>query len=192
MLAGRSRLTHLIVIAIVLAVVTITVSSGHFGIGHNSPSTPPAVVVPLGTPTDRDQQVIANAHTLDVDGHEEDALTTLHSLLKSPDPAAAAESLLATAKIQIELDEISAAIKTLTTLRTEYPQSPQADDAQLILGQARASQGDDLDAIRELTPYAKRHEGIAPYVNLLIAGYLEDTGKWKDALALAKSVASLP
>ncbi|HVB64836.1 MAG TPA: transglycosylase SLT domain-containing protein [Nitrolancea sp.] len=191
MFAGRIRLIHVIVIAIVLVVALVTVGSQRFGLIHSGGSKQPTIAVPLGTPTDGDIQVLGAALALDLNGHYDEALATLHPLLSAPIPATAAQALLATAKVQLELRDTLSAIKTLTTLRSTYPQSPEANDAELILGQTVASQGDKSGAIRDISDFARRNPDVAPYANLLVAQYLADGGKWKDALAQANAVAAM-
>ena len=191
MFAGRIRLIHVTVVAIVLVVALVTVGSNRFSLLHSSRPMQPTIAVPLGTPTDSDIQVLATAHALDLNGHYEDAISTLQPLLTSPTPATVAQALLATAKIQLELRETLLAIKTLTTLRSSYSQAPESNDAELILGQTLAAQGDKSGAIRNISDFAKRNPDVAPYADLLVAQYLDDEGKWKDALTQANAVATM-
>ncbi|HEX7104308.1 MAG TPA: transglycosylase SLT domain-containing protein [Nitrolancea sp.] len=190
MFARRYRLYHIVIVAAILVLVLAAVGVDKLVLDRPSRSRPATSILPLGTPTDSESQQIASANKLFADGHDEEALVALKPLLTAPIPATAAQAAMATARIQLALGNSLGASDTLTDLRDHYPQSREGNDAQLMLAQIHASQGQRDHAITELTAYGKRNADIAPYVDLLIAGYLEDEGKTKDALAKAEALAA--
>jgi soluble lytic murein transglycosylase len=189
MFARRYRLYHIIIIAAILILALAAVGVDKFILHGSGESKPARVLVPLGTPTDSESQELKHVDQLFADGHGEDAIAALKPLSDATTPATAAQASMAIARIQLALGNSLGASDTLTALRNRYPQSPEGNDAQLMLAQIHASQGQRDRAIKELTDYAKRNADIAPYVELLIAQYQQEAGKSKDALARAQTLA---
>ncbi len=189
MFARRYRLYPIVMVVAILVLTLAAVGVDKLILDRPSGPKPSTSILPLGTPSDAESQQIAAANKLALDGHDEDALAALKPLLDAPVPATAAQAAMATARIQLALGNSLGASDTLTALRDHFPQSPEGNDAQLMLAQIHASQGQRDRAITELIAYGKRNADIAPYVDLLIAEYLEDEGKSKDALAKAESLA---
>jgi soluble lytic murein transglycosylase len=190
MFARRYRLYHILIVVAVLVIALAAIGVDKLILDRSNGSKPPTIFMPLGTPTDSESQQIASVNKLFADGHDEDALAALKPLMAAPTPTTAAQAAMATARIELALGNSLAASDTLTALRNHFPQTPEGNDSQLMLAQIHASQGQRDRAIKELTDYEKRNADIAPYVDLLIAGYLEDEGRTKDALAKAQALAA--
>ena len=190
MFQRRYRLYHILIISAILVLAAALIGVNKVILNNSGKSHPSTSFLPIGTPTDAEARQIADANTLFATGHDEDALAALKPLLNAPTPSTAAQAAMATARIQIALGNSLAAGDTLTSLRSRFPQTPEGNDAQLMLAQILASEGQRSRAIKELTDYGKRNADISPYVDLLVIEYLQDEGKIKDALGMAQALAA--
>ncbi|HVX30639.1 MAG TPA: transglycosylase SLT domain-containing protein [Nitrolancea sp.] len=190
MFARRYRLYHILVVAILLVLALSAVAVDKLILDRSHGPQPSVPLAAIGTPTTAEAQQLAAANKLFAEGHDEDALTALKPLMTASNPATAAQAAMATARIQIALSNSLAASDTLSALRDHYPQTPEGNDAELMLAQIHATQGQRDRAIKELTDFGKRNPDVSPYVDLLISEYLVDEGKSKDALAKVQALAA--
>ncbi len=186
----RNPLVHVLIIIIVLVVVTVGIKTNHFGI--DQPASQNLSFAGSATPVSvsEQNQLLATARTLRNQGRYEEALSSLQPVIASKNSATIGAALLETAKNDMAIGNNGSAMDVLKELRRKYPESLESDEAQFHLATLEAARGNLSAAISDLKAYENRHVEIAPYIDLLIAGYQERRGDLNTALTLARSVAA--
>ncbi len=186
----RNPLVHVLIITIVLVVAIVGIKTNHFGIGQHASRNLSFAGSATPVSVSEQNQLLATARTLRNQGRYEEALSSLQPVIASTNSATIGAALLETAKNDIAIGNTGSAMDVLHELRGKYPTSLESDEAQFYVATLEAARGNLSAAIGDLKAYENRHAEIAPYINLLIAGYQEKRGELNDALNLAQSVAT--
>ncbi len=186
----RNPLVHVLIIVVVSVIAIIGLKTHHFGIGEHR--KPQRSLTGSATPVsvDRQNQLIVTARKQRQQGRYEDAVSSLEAVIASKNGATVGAALLESAKDYVALGDNTSANEAITELRSRYPKSAEADEAQFQLGQVEASEGKFNKAVDDIQAYGIRHPELSAYTNLLIAKYQQQRGKSAEALKLASVVAS--
>ena len=192
MRVGRIPVIHLLIVVVVVIVAIAGFKSQQFGINRQNPSGRPAALSASPVALAAQNRIIETARTMRQQGRYEEAIAELHAVVAAGNAASAGAAMLEIAKNDIALGNDSAALTQLNQLRSNYPQSPESDEAQFQISQLEAKQGALSSAMQDLQDYRKRHPDIGAYLDLLLAGYAANRGDLDQALSLARSVALAP